>query len=209
MAFETPDATLVLALFASIFWQISNLTSSEIEEKYEKNIRRHLSGKPKAYIFGYAWLVLYTFILFSAYYVFHTEAAPNPYFMWTFIAFIVNIAFNKMWTRAFFDDNRPGLALFFLIIMIASGIAYLVLVGLNSLWLSFGLYIWYILWISIACIWNIQYLLESREKTGYIPAGDDMVIDLQHQAVAPTPPKRMSVALKVPPHKNPYTSKLK
>lgn len=147
------DVPLVFGLLAFVFYQVSNLTSKQYKEIYAKN-RSFIPS----WLFGPVWSVLYVLIFFSTYYAFANGNAANQYPVALLTVLVINLFLNKYWTRAFFDDESPRLAMAIIVGINGTGIAALVLMGLSSLWLEFGLFVAYPIWVAVATILNCQWV---------------------------------------------------
>lgn len=186
------DVALVFGLLAFIFYQVSNLTTKEIKVIYARNP----SFIPD-WLFGIIWTLLYVGIFFSGYEAFRSDAT-NDYLVPMLALFVINLFLNKFWTRIFFDEESPRMALAVVIGILLTGIAVLVLMGLAELWLSLGLFAAYIAWVSVAMILNCQWVCK----------GDG---DIDEKTILPTqmkmPPTHVSRRVRhvmTPPPKLPY-----
>ena len=159
------DTALVFGLLAFVFYQVSNLTSKEIKEIYARNP----SFIPD-WIFGIVWTVLYVGIFFAGYEAFKSDAV-NDYLVPMLVLYVINLFLNKFWTRTFFDDESPRMALAVIIGINATGIGVLVFMGLSNLWLSFGLFGAYALWVLVATVLNCQWVCkgDSNESDEILP----------------------------------------
>ena len=180
------DVALAFGLLAFIFYQVSNLTTKEIKAIYARNP----SFIPD-WLFGIIWTLLYVGIFFSGYEAFRSDAAQNDYLVPTLTLFIINLFLNKFWTRTFFDEESPRMALAIVIGILLTGIAVLVLMGLAGLWLSLGLFAAYIAWVSVAMILNCQWVCKSDDET---------ILPTQMKL----PPSRRMRQVMTPPPKLPY-----
>ena len=100
------DVPLVFGLLAFVFYQVSNLTSAQYKEIYERN-----KSFIPSWVFGPVWSVLYVLIFFSGYYAFENGNPANQYPTALLICYVINLFLNKYWTRAFFDDESPRMAM--------------------------------------------------------------------------------------------------
>lgn len=145
------DVPLVFGLLAFVFYQVSNLTSKQYKEIYTKN-----KTFIPSWLFGPVWTTLYILIFFSIYYAFANGNPDNTYKVPMLTVLIVNLFLNKEWSRAYFDNESPRLALTILVGINATGIAAWTLMGLSGLWQSFWLFLAYPVWVAIATIANCQ-----------------------------------------------------
>ncbi len=185
------DVALVFGLLAFIFYQVSILTPYKIQAIYARNP----SFIPDC-LFGFIWIIIYTCIFFSGYEAFRSDA-HNDYLVPMLTLFIINMFLNKMWTRFFFDDESPRMALAVVIGILLTGIAVVILMGLTGLWLSLGLFAAYLLWVAIAMILNCQWVCKGEGENGDI---------LPTQMKVPQPASRRMRTL---PPKLPYRGLLK
>lgn len=179
------DVGLVFGLLAFCFYQASNLTSREIQAIYEKR----KSWIP-SYVFGPIWLILYLCIFFSGYYAF-TSPQDTNYFVAMVALFIVNLFLNKYWTVAFFDMERTVMALMIASLLLATAIGELVLMGLSELWLSFGLYMAYAVWLIVALVLNFQWVCGSPSSRKGGDGDDNLALPISHQPRPFVVPPRM------------------
>lgn len=142
--------------------------------QYKEIYARNRSFIP-SWVFGPVWGVLYVLIFFSGYYAFENGNPANEYPVAMLVCFVINLFLNKYWTRAFFDDESPRLAMAIIIGINGTGIAVLVLMGLSSLWLEFGLYVAYPVWVAVTTVLNCQWVCKWGESSG----SDDEILPTQ------------------------------
>lgn len=138
---------------------------------------------PPGWFFGAVWTVLYALITASAFlYWRDNNSSTVTYYGWSLFLYFFNIILNKLWTPLFFGisdkkENRgyivPGLfvATVVAFLIFASALSFSVLVGLDGVWTSFGLWMPYTVWSAYAFIINIYYLAYGRRLSSVIKTG--------------------------------------
>ena len=97
------------------------------------------SLRPPNYIFGIVWPILYTLM-----------AALSLLYK----TYIVQLILNGMWSWIFFAHQALTLALFDIIVLIILNVIILNKLWTNNSYVSFFLYLPYVLWISFASYLN-------------------------------------------------------
>lgn len=83
----------------------------------------------------------------------------------------VNLVLNKLWSPLFFGVRAPRAALLVLVGCWGTALGVAVLFGVDSQWLSFGLWVPYVVWLSIALYLNARFLAAyGRELRRSMPA---------------------------------------
>jgi len=149
----------IVAWSAFVFWQPSGYNGAGSRRWYEKE-SSGIVGAPPGWLFGIVWSLLYALIVATAVLYFDNSTA----FVTSYVLFLVNLVFNKMWVPIFFGLQWTGVALFVILLMIGTGVTVLVLMGLNDNWLAFGLYLPYILWCCYALILNVQFYVKNSQR---------------------------------------------
>ena len=156
------EATLVIALIAFVFFQISNLATDEIRKIYARQ-KEYLSLAPPPWLFGIMWTVIYTFMVVSGYFAFYVSVDTVELVM-----FVLHIMLNKYWSLFYFDQESPKMALITLLGMFGTGITYLVYVGMRQNWYSFYFFLFPNMpWLLGALLWNVQIAVSTptQKKT--------------------------------------------
>jgi tryptophan-rich sensory protein len=109
---------------------------------------------PPNWLFGPAWITLYTLIGIAAYIVW-TEGWSNPAVKTALIAYGVQLALNTAWSPAFFGLKSPSIGLAVIIPLWIAIVVTIVLFSRVS-WTAAGLLIPYIAWVSYATALNFE-----------------------------------------------------
>lgn len=117
-----------------------------------------MSCIPPGWIFGVVWTLLYGLLSAAAVIYFYNDE-DGEYNVPIFVLWVVNMMLNKVWSLVFFDMGRVAWALVIALLMLATSIAILVLVGISAQWLAFGLYFPYPVWILVAIYLNVKWFL--------------------------------------------------
>jgi tryptophan-rich sensory protein len=159
-----PDITLVLSLLTFVFWQMSKTSMKEMRQIYGKN------QLIPPYVFGIVWTILYVCIVLSGYFSMSSAIVQDQYYLARFIFFVVNLFLNKFWSVLFFDMRLYGWqSILTIVLILATGIVYLVLAGLSFgltlsgttehtyLIVSIVLFTLYMTWCVIALVLNWRF----------------------------------------------------
>lgn len=122
-----PGSIIALAGFAAgtitAAWFGSQYSpSNERNRTWYKNLRKPVYNPPKV-VFPIVWPVLYTLITWSAYRVWRRESSPErsrALALWA-----GQLTANAAWSKLFFGEHRPDLALVDVIVMRALILAYI------------------------------------------------------------------------------------
>jgi tryptophan-rich sensory protein len=126
MTYTNNDITLLISLFTFVFWQMSKTSQREMREIYKND------QTLPPWVFGVVWSILYLCIVLSGYFTMCSVVVIDQYYLARAIFFIVNIFLNKFWSVLFFDMRMYGWpSILTCILMIGTGIVYLVLAGLS------------------------------------------------------------------------------
>ncbi len=143
-----------------------------VETKRATRITRRLPW----WFFGAMWTALYILIIASLYIVF-TTANASAAFGTTLdiigIAFLVNIALNKLWTPVFFAMHQPWMALVIVVALNALNglIQYYMYTGgyyPNAFWIYFPYTVWCVVAFVLNCEWlwaENRICRRNRHKT--------------------------------------------
>ena len=183
MDFTREDVNALFSIVPLVLWQIY-IPGRRKTEQYE-NESKQIMGAPKSYVFGIVWSVIYAMIISSGF-IYFRLFETSKYYLATCILFLVNIMLNKFWSVSFWS-NRMGkkYALVIIIVLIITGVAYLVLMGVERAWLSFGLYTPYVVWLCYATYLNYASLRVSSSDT------ETPKTEKPKYYSMPSPPKRL------------------
>lgn len=109
---------------------------------------------PPDWMFSAAWGVLYVLLGVAGFLI--TQKGLNAQNRKTVILFLVQLAFNALWTPVFFGRHETGLALFIISVMIFLT-AWLMKITWRSARGAFWLFTPYILWLCFA--WSLNYAI--------------------------------------------------
>ena len=166
MTFGYIDAASIAAWSALIFWQ--PCLRSSPKDGY-KMLESKLSFAPPAWIFSLVWALLYSMLVVAI--VFFTKYAAQD--SWELIAgtvlFVVHVLATKMWSIAFWDWNRPVVALVLLLgVMIPTLVVFIVACCLGAMSDFFYIPVImssiYMAWLVFAAVLN-GYAVSMRRKS--------------------------------------------
>jgi benzodiazapine receptor len=160
------------AIAATLLFPIgSNAVRSETRAKYN-DMRERLSIPimPPGWVFGPVWFVLYLLMTVA---IVLWSAVPEPeqhgaMFVWTWIMFIVNVFFNKIWQPLFFDANGgrgwPVVAAVDAWLIMLTGVTVLVLFCLAPTLSTVAIVFWsvYVAWSLYAAILSTWIAVRNR-----------------------------------------------
>lgn len=198
MSLQPSDGTLLLALYAAIYFQKSKLNNKEIEAYYKQRSGRLSCSFPQ-WVFRVIWdWVLLPLKLFSGFFFLYSGAPSINYFTAVFLVYFFEIVVNKEWTVLFFDQETPYLALGIAFLLFILNVLYGIFVGL---WVGFGVSFFtiipYVVWHGVAILWNVQWISGGgKEKQEFTTN----VVDLQKSA--PSKPALKTPNMKLPGMKN-------
>lgn len=145
---DPTEASLVFGLTAFVFFPLSNLTS---ENEFKSIIPLWISD--------IIWFIVYICLVVSGFYTFKEN--DTIYYIGELALFIVFIMSNKYWV----DNKNPKIAIILMIINIIAFILFLLFIGFDQNWMAFFFCLFpYGPWIVWVSIWNIQWILSSKEK---------------------------------------------
>ena len=104
------------------------------------------SLNPPDYLFGIVWPILYTLMAVVSF--LHAKLIYKWY--------IPQLALNGAWTWIFFVCQQPDIAFINIIVLIGLNLVILMKLKGQGTWLSFALYMPYLLWICFAAFLNIS-----------------------------------------------------
>lgn len=129
--------------------------------------RKNLWCSFPGYVFGLVWAVLFGLIATTGFlYLGQVNSGDSKYFITVFVIYSFNVILTKVWYPIFFAKTtaRMGLALFIAILISATAIVNLVIMGVDQSFLTLGLYAPYVLWSLYACYLNYQFW-QMSDKT--------------------------------------------
>ena len=104
------------------------------------------SLNPPNYLFGIVWPILYTFMAVVSF--LHAKLI----FKW----YIPQLVLNCAWSWLFFAHQQPELAFIDIMALIVMNVVILIKLKGQDAWVSFAMYLPYLLWISFASFLNIS-----------------------------------------------------
>ena len=104
------------------------------------------SLNPPDYLFGIVWPILYTLMAVVSF--LHAKLIYKWY--------IAQLALNGAWTWIFFVCQQPDIAFINIVVLIGLNLIILMKLKGQGTWLSFALYLPYLLWICFAAFLNIS-----------------------------------------------------
>ena len=107
------------------------------------------SLNPPDYLFGIVWPILY--ILMAVVSFLHAKSISKWY--------IPQLVLNVAWPWLFFVCQQPEIAFINIVVLIWLNLVILMKLKGQGAWLSFALYLPYLLWISFASFLNISIVL--------------------------------------------------
>lgn len=160
---------LVLFVFGDYFLGSSMMQTRKLYKSWFKEYKDKVWLPPR-WLFPFMWFILYVLIVIS-FYIFYTNVyngEPSYVVPTITLLFLFNIIANKLWSPTFIEARMTGLALFLCIVIVATGIAILVIFGINAsyvTWAPFGTFIPYVLWCLFALYLNSSILyVEMNDK---------------------------------------------
>lgn len=149
----------------------SNMIRSEIRDKYKKmKDELDIPIMPPGWLFGPVWFVLY---LLMATAIVLWSAVPEPeqhgtLWLSTWILFLANVFFNKIWSPLFFDARGgrglPVVAAVDSVLIVLTGVTVLVLFCVAPTISVISIVFWsvYVAWTLYAMILSIWIAVKSR-----------------------------------------------
>ena len=107
------------------------------------------SLNPPDYLFGIVWPILYTLMAVVSF--LHAKLIYKWY--------IPQLVLNLAWPWLFFVCQQPDIAFINIMVLIGLNLVILMKLKVQGAWLSFALYLPYLLWISFASFLNISIVL--------------------------------------------------
>jgi tryptophan-rich sensory protein len=107
------------------------------------------SFNPPNYLFGIVWPILYLLMAIVSF--LNAQTVYRLYLMQLFL--------NGIWSWIFFVFNGLGLAFLNIVVLILLNVLIVRELRVKGAWLSFSLYLPYLLWITFAAILNLSILV--------------------------------------------------
>lgn len=163
----TADPTLLLGIpgwVLATYWQPIETRPTELYKEVKP------SWLPN-WLFGAVWSVLYGLISASII-LYWWRAEDKPLYTATMILLLVNLVLNKAWSPIFFyPTKRPfvaavlaSIALVVLVATLATAVIALVFMVLNAQWLPFALILPYPVWLFVAMVLNVIFLVRYADE---------------------------------------------
>lgn len=154
------DITVYGGIILFVFWQWTN------RNKYKWRNDLEVPLKPPNWVFPVAWTILFSLISAAWIVVLYTGNSTvylPEYYIVFYVFMVINVLLTKLWSYVAFDKNRPRVAFAIIMLLDASAIIVLVMIILVESWTALGLYIPYIVWISLATYLNGYYAFYINE----------------------------------------------
>jgi tryptophan-rich sensory protein len=156
-------AVVIFVFLYPLLWPMNKKKTAFYTAQYHK-----VPTALPSSVFGPAWFVLYGLI--SAAMVLHLLSIPlvgtyaDDIYTTVLILEMVNVAANHLWSVLFFRMCSPIIAFVDSIVLLGTAVAVAVLYGLESQWLSFGLYVPYAAWLLYAMLLNLMWIIYADNK---------------------------------------------
>jgi tryptophan-rich sensory protein len=105
--------------------------------------------RPPPFVFGIVWPILYLLMAIVSF-----LNAQTVYRL-----YLVQLCLNGIWSWIFFVFNGLGLAFLNIVVLILLNVLIVRKLRVKGAWLSFSLYLPYLLWITFAAILNLSILV--------------------------------------------------
>ena len=126
---------------------------------------------PPLWIFPVVWTVIYVLVEVSMIVFYQNVYTGEDQYVVISITllFLFNMLANKLWSPTFIEQRMTGAALFLIAAMLGTGIAMLIIFGLNDKWTELGTFLPYMVWCFFAfwlngrALW-VERKLKRKEK---------------------------------------------
>ena len=132
----------VLTFLAACLAALSNIST---DRTWYDSLNKS-SLNPPDYLFGIVWPILYTLMAVVSF--LHAKLIYKWY--------ISQLVLNGAWTWIFFVCQQPDIAFINIVVLIGLNLVILMKLKGQYAWLSFALYLPYLLWICFAAFLNIS-----------------------------------------------------
>lgn len=109
---------------------------------------------PPGWLFAVVWPILYGLITAAIWVYWRRGSSQSSLYNLTLALYITQLVLNGLWILLFFILHLIGLAAIDICIILVISAVKLVLFGVQSAWLSFGLFFPYVLWLAYALYLN-------------------------------------------------------
>lgn len=161
--------TVVLFIYGDYFFGGNMMGMRKLYKSWYKEYRKKLWLPPR-WLFPIMWAIMYLLIAISFYVFFRNSYSGEPDYVVPTIAllFLFNILANKQWSPTFIEARMTVMAMVLVIVIVATGIAILVIFGINAnyvSWVPFATFLPYLLWCCFALTLNARILyVEMSEE---------------------------------------------
>jgi tryptophan-rich sensory protein len=138
--------SMVLATFI-VAW-LGGLSTMYTDWTWYESLNKP-SFNPPNYLFGIVWPILYLLMAIVSF-----LNAQTVYRL-----YLVQLCLNGIWSWIFFVFNGLGLAFLNIVVLILLNVLIVIELRVKGAWLSFSLYLPYLLWITFAAILNLSILV--------------------------------------------------
>ena len=137
---------MVLATF-TVAW-LGGLSTIYTDWTWYENLNKP-SFNPPNYLFGIVWPILYLLMAIVSF--LNAQIVYRLYLM--------QLCLNGIWSWIFFVFNGLGLAFLNIVVLVLLNVLIARKLRVKGAWLSFFLYLPYLLWITFAAILNLSILV--------------------------------------------------
>lgn len=119
-------------------------------------------GTPPAWVFSVVWPLLYAAITASIWTYWRVGIDDNQttaFYSLTLSLYITQLVLNGLWIVLFFVLQLPETAALDLFLVLAISSVKVILFGVQQAWISFGLFLPYVLWLVYALYLNVGIVL--------------------------------------------------
>ena len=138
--------SMVLATF-TVAW-LGGLSTIYTDWIWYENLNKP-SFNPPNYLFGIVWPILYLLMAIVSF--LNAQIVYRLYLM--------QLCLNGIWSWIFFVFNGLGLAFLNIVVLVLLNVLIARKLRVKGAWLSFFLYLPYLLWITFAAILNLSILV--------------------------------------------------
>lgn len=138
--------SMVLATF-TVAW-LGGLSTIYTDWTWYENLNKP-SFNPPNYLFGIVWPILYLLMAIVSF--LNAQIVYRLYLM--------QLCLNGIWSWIFFVFNGLGLAFLNIVVLVLLNVLIARKLRVKGAWLSFFLYLPYLLWITFAAILNLSILV--------------------------------------------------
>lgn len=135
---------------------------TEIKYLFSRPIVRYI---PHGWVFGVVWTICYGLLISSSYVFLINYSTSGLWTAW-YITLIGHIVMLRIWPSVFYgSESIRGMWAGFGVVLLAwlSSGAILAFYAIEGAWLSFGLFVFNVLWLTFASFLNLQFAMNSKD----------------------------------------------